>query len=226
MTHFDEVESFAAWDRRSSGNCDAIKDNLNLFERSHQQLIAAIPEEYARGKVLAARALNASFRWITEFHSYLDETYKSFASLSSFDEKKAWELTTQLGRRILIEVAVPRNGIASAVTVGHNAKSQLNKLVFWPILQSHDVMNLFLDANFEDHPTISAEYVKFLTANLGGDSDAKNNKELKEELATALKNLAKAQTSLSTAMNKIDELNKKFREFETRLTKAEITIKK
>ena len=110
---------------------------------------------------------------------------------------------------------MPRNGVSTAVHVGPNAKQRLNKLVFWPMVQSHDVMKNFKDAKFQDHPTISSEYVKFLVANSGGNGDL-NTKylALKDELTTAVKSAKALELLVSKALNAIDEHKKKIANLE------------
>jgi hypothetical protein len=39
--------------------------------------------------------------------------------------------------------------------------------LLWSAFKTHDAMAAFENANFEDHPSISSEYVKFLAMNSG-----------------------------------------------------------
>jgi hypothetical protein len=39
--------------------------------------------------------------------------------------------------------------------------------LLWSAFKTHDAMATFENANFEDHPSISSEYVKFLAMNSG-----------------------------------------------------------
>ena len=41
--------------------------------------------------------------------------------------------------------------------------------LMWSIFRTHDKMAEFDDVNFEDHPAIASEYIKFLACNLGFD---------------------------------------------------------
>jgi uncharacterized protein YPO0396 len=41
--------------------------------------------------------------------------------------------------------------------------------VLWSCFRTHDIMATYMDVNFENHPAISAEYVKFLATNSGFD---------------------------------------------------------
>jgi hypothetical protein len=214
VSHFDKVDAYSDWEDLNFGMRDKIKNALNSFEASHQQQINTHwPDDLARGRVLATKALAASVLWITQFMSFIDDIYNSFYRHSSFSAEKAWELTTQLGRRIFVELATPRDGVSIAIRVGQGT-SRRNLIVFWPMLKSHDVMKAFRDANFRDHPAISSEYVKFLTANSGGDNVDKRFAALKEEVVAALKIAKAANDSAVKAMNIADEQKKRIVELE------------
>lgn len=188
ISHFDNVETYTNWENQNFGTKSLITKALNSFEYSHQgQINAQWPDELARGRVLATKALNSAGSWIRQFISYVDETYNSFYRHSGFTSERAWEVTTQLARRIFIEVATPREGVFSAIKIGQGQRRRLN-IVFWPMLKSHDIMKEFKDANFGDHPAISSEYVKFLAANSGRDNSDQRFVDLKAELVVANKN--------------------------------------
>ena len=58
----------------------------------------------------------------------------------------------------------------------------------WSCFRNHDVMSTYIDYNFENHPAISTEYVKFLATNSGYDKVEKI-----EAVVIAMKdNVAKA----------------------------------
>jgi hypothetical protein len=39
--------------------------------------------------------------------------------------------------------------------------------ILWAAFKTHDIMATYIDKNFENHPVISAEYIKFLATNSG-----------------------------------------------------------
>lgn len=80
------------------------------------------------------------------------------------------------------------------------------------MLRSQDVMKAYADASFRDHPTIAGEYVKFLTANSGGELVAQAfamMKALQEDNVATAKLAKDAKAESSKAMNLVDELKKK-----------------
>lgn len=222
VSHFDRSETYAAWDEPVCGTREVIEFHLNTFAITHQDDIDSNTEEGSRGRELATKSLQASVLWIHKFMSYIDETYKGFMRQHTFTDSKAWELTTQLGKRICVEVSAPRTGLLTQIRIKDILT--IHKLVFWPILRSLDVMKSYQDANFRDHPTIAGEYVKFLTANSGSEIIHKVSTKvdsLTAELVAANKALKDATASAMKAMNIADEFKRKFFDFEKRLTKAE-----
>lgn len=203
VSHFDKVDSHIDWANQHYGTKALITNALNGFEISHQiQINTHWPDETNRGRILATKALSTAGSWIREFISYIDATYNSFHLHSSFSAERSWELTTQLGRRILIDMAAPREGVSTAIKIGQG-NSRCNNIVFWPMLRAHDVGKAFKDAKFGDDPSIAGEYVKFLVSSSGSDSS------LREELAVAFKLATKANDASVRALNLLDEHHKK-----------------
>ena len=76
--------------------------------------------------------------------------------------------------------------------------------LMWSIFRTHDKMAEFDDLNFENHPAIASEYIKFLACNSGFDmletleKDVANVKSDAKEFGSRLKEaLRKSDTSTS-----------------------------
>lgn len=228
VSHFDRVPSYADWDRRPFGTKTLLEDNLRSFERSHQEQIDSATTLDTKGRIVATQSLQLSSAWVTHFISFIDETYQSFMKQHTFTEEKAWELTTQLGRRVFLEIASLRNGIITAICIGADAQEQISRLVFWAIFRCHDIMKSFKDANFCDHPAIAGEYMKFLTANSGYEVIGQlvsKIESLTTSLAEAVKAAAAATKQAGIASNAVDEMKKRFTEIERQLTKINTETK-
>ena len=89
----------------------------------------------------------------------------------------------------------------------HNAA-----LAMWGVLKAHDIMNEYLHHNFEDHPSIAAEQVRWVTRNVmggeknGADSDVKS---LEGRLTKSEKAMAALKTRVDKDTTRIDTLEKK-----------------
>jgi putative heme degradation protein len=112
--------------------------------------------------------------------------------------------------------------VIGTLTVGGNEK--IAPKVFWAVVRSHDVMEEYKSLNFMDHPSISSEFVKFLTVNTGIDAVDKLVQKvalLEEASKAATKEVKAATTAASTASNKADEAKRQVAALEKRLLKLE-----
>jgi uncharacterized protein YneF (UPF0154 family) len=89
----------------------------------------------------------------------------------------------------------------------HNAA-----LAMWGVLKAHDIMNEYLHHNFEDHPSIAAEQVRWVMRNVmggeksGADSDVKS---LEGRLTKSKKAMAALKTRVDKDTTRIDTFGKK-----------------
>jgi hypothetical protein len=114
---------------------------------------------------MAKQALNNSVSWIFKLVGYMEETYQDLITANTCTVKKAWQLVTQLARRIFLEVSKPQIGVNTTFKVGDN--DQNGTFILWPVLKFQDVMKRYKEVGFKDDPTIASKYVKFLAANSG-----------------------------------------------------------
>jgi hypothetical protein len=84
-------------------------------------------------------------------------------------------------------------------------------LAMWAVLKTHDVMEDYLAHNFEDHPSITAENIRFLTYNVMGaggsntDVEVKNLEKLLEKIHMANKNLRLQVDKLTSRIEKMEK---------------------
>lgn len=148
---------------------------------------------------------------------YIDETYLDTARLQTFTPAKAWQLVTQIGRRILNDIAFPRNGVRKLFRVGDNPR--IAQTMFWPMVQSHELMKRFKKANFKDDPSVSNEFMKFMATN-SGSNDGVTSKltKFETELKESLRMAKGATTSATNSANKADEVKKTLSSLIQRIT--------
>jgi hypothetical protein len=127
-----------------------------------------ISQHFKHGTVaysVASEALDKSVTWITGLISFIDITYESLhGGSANFSAAQAWSLTSQLVRHIFSDLHTARMGTTR--TMGKDRVVICTSLL-WSAFKTHDAMTEFEDKNFEDHPSISSEYVKFLAMNSG-----------------------------------------------------------
>jgi hypothetical protein len=99
--------------------------------------------------------------------------------------------------------------------------------MLWASFRVKDIMTVYIDLNFIDHPTVASEYVKFLATNSGFEKVDKISVEM-TLLRTENKNLKlelkKAQTKADTASSKLMEMKISVGMLLKRMTKVESKV--
>ena len=104
-------------------------------------------------------------------------------------------MATRLTRVLILKAAEPRHGVAMLLKASNNA--QIGRVTLLALLKSLDVMREIQRLNYENHPTVSNELVKFLAVNMEFRSI--------KDLQTAV---AGVQTDVSLIKKEITNLNK------------------
>jgi hypothetical protein len=147
---------------------------------------------------LAIESLERSISWIINLCSWIDRAYENANTVSRMSKSKSWALITQLVRRVFAELFVMRMGTVRAM-VARDRKAMCSG-VLWSVFRTLNKMNKFDEANFEDHPAIASEHIKFLACNSGFDM-----LEALEKDVSGLKSEAKeADHKVAAAVKKAD----------------------
>jgi hypothetical protein len=204
---FNLLPDFNGWDFPKTGYRDRLKEELYNFKASQEFRIS---EQHAGTAAysVAMHSVTSSLSWIEGFIVFIDDYYKELTK-AMFGKAKAWSVTTRLARRMLMDVAAPRIGVQNHFRTGHN--SQIAAQIFWAVLKCHDIMQVYQLANYQDHPSVSAELVKFLAVNTGYEQAEQmcgDIGRLSQEREEDKRSVAAAQKAVSTTANKVDELKK------------------
>jgi hypothetical protein len=194
---FSKVPTYKAWSN-TGGLKKTIEKRLAKLKKSLREVLASelIPGTLAY--VVAVEALEKTISWIGAFNTYLDTTYEHLHGEVGFTPARAWSLTTQLGHRIFSDLHSVRVGTMKAMGKGPES---ICPAILWAVFRTHDKMAGFEDANFENHPSIASEFVKFLATNTGIEGMA----VLKEEVASLKTRLREAEKQLTLASGKADK---------------------
>jgi hypothetical protein len=207
-SHFDTISTFDEWDSPGSGFRVQLKDELVTFRAAHLENIDNALERDSIACAVATMALTESVSWVEGFIVFLDDYHRDLTK-AKFGTKKAWHVATRLGKRILEEIAYPRNGVSNSFEAGNN--EQVCQRIFWAVLRAHDIMARYKRNGYKDDPTVSAELVKFMAVNTGFealDVLALEVKGMKSDLDASRKESAAANKAAASAANKSDELKK------------------
>lgn len=222
-SHFDNIDTYEDWDLPIMGFRAKLKEELEEFQQTHIRMISESLSADLPAYRIATMSVQASVNWILSFVAYLDETYTETFRLPSFTTARAWQLVTQIGRRILTDVASSRSGVKKLFRVGDNVK--IAQTMFWPMVQSHETMVRYKKANFKDDPAVSNEFMKFMATNSGSTDGLASISTKLTKMETDVKEAVRlckgANTSATNSANKADELKRLVTTLTQRVTSLE-----
>ena len=109
-------------------------------------------------------SLTASVAFVTQLLNYVDTLFEKLHIHSKFAVDTAWSLTMQVLDRIVADLYEPKEGTSNGM---RGDRKSICSHVLWSSFHTLDVAHVYLDYNFENHPAISSEFIKFLATNSG-----------------------------------------------------------
>lgn len=222
-----KLPTFKSWKSGGEGVRNYITKQMNLIHSTVTHDIAyafGSDPSLAQAQNVATTSLNATITFLTQLLGFIDTIYEKLHLHSKFSADQAWSLTTQILDRVCEDLYAPKEGVAAAMTV-EDPVSICSHLL-WSCFRTHDVMAIYIEHNFENHPAISAEYVKFLATNSGYDKVEKMEVivlAMKADVAKALdladkaaKKGEMATDKFSAAHKEIEALKKRIQTLETK----------
>ena len=167
-SRLSQLPNFAAWKSGGEGVRNYVVRQMNVIYSTLSQEIGyalGFDPALAKANALAVRSLNDTITFITQLLNFVDTMYERLNSESKFTSDQAWSLTTQILDRICEELYAPKEGVGGAMKI--EAPESVCCHILWAAFKTHDIMATYIDKNFENHPVISAEYIKFLATNSG-----------------------------------------------------------
>jgi hypothetical protein len=102
-SHFESIVTYEEWDPPVSGYRARLKEELVTFRAAHLGNIDKTLEQDSMIYAVANMALTDAIGWMEGFIVFIDNYYREF-SKARFGTKKAWHMTTRLGRHMLLEI--------------------------------------------------------------------------------------------------------------------------
>ncbi len=211
-SRLNKIPNISAWKSAGEGVRHYIVKRMNLMHTTILNEIAyafGSDPSMVKANSLAVSSLNDTITFLTQVLSFIDSLYEKLNAESKFSPDQAWGLTTQILDRICEELYEPKEGVVEAMTVEEPASVCCH--VLWACFRTHDVMAGYLEKDFQNHPTISVEYVKFLATNSGHDKVDKlqtQMSEVIEKLSKAVDESKKATAKADVASSKCAELGR------------------
>jgi hypothetical protein len=206
------LPTYNEWNGGGEGVVSFIQSRLGVVANSITMDITAEfggDETRYQAHLIATSALSSSVAFLNQLISTVEGIYQRLHTFSKFTSVQAWSLTTQVLDRILADLYVPKSCVSESVLTG-NPKSTC-KHILYAVFKTHDIMSTYLEHQFENHPAVSTEYVKFLATNSGSEKVTKLEEVvdgIKTKSTTAATDALKAMAKADTASAKYAELSK------------------
>lgn len=194
---------------RNGGVRYVIEDQMPNVIFQMKDLISTRLYGNSQAIMLATTCLSISQTFLVELIRFVSDTYRDL-DLAGFPEKSSWLLVTKLVVRIFgTDLDKVRSYMRGKMDTSDHG--QLATDALWGTLRTIGVMQDYLRHGIENHPAISAEYVRFLVTNSPLGMVSKFDLQLKslnEKLEEVSAQAKAAQSSAGTAMNKALEAKK------------------
>ena len=168
----------------------------------------------AQAHLIATLSLTASMTSLTQLVGAVDAIYDKLHLQSKFATEAAWCLTMQILDKVCEELYGPKDSVLQAITLGD--PDSICAHVLYSSFRSHDVMAGYVDLQFENHPAVSTEFIRFLATNSGSEKVDK----LEDMMSTVKDNLTKVTEDTKRAGVKADTASTKTASLASELTAA------
>ena len=222
-SYFTNIKGYKEWDNPSSGHRYILEKQIERFQNSHISVIRKKLSAKSQMYHVALDSLTTTVAWATRFFSYVDKTFKTYAE-GKFGPDKAWHVATKLATALLLEMSKPREGTFDSLESGAENKIFNARVVFYNTLRALDIMNEISECNFQDHPAVSQELVKFLSLNTSVEAvDTLTSKmKVTEAKVSSLESDTKgAVKTAATVGNRCDTLATQLKDVMKRVVKLE-----
>jgi methyl-accepting chemotaxis protein len=226
-SRLNKLPDHSTWKAGGDGVKHFIMKKMNLL---HSAISSDISYAFGSGEsqtalMVATLSLTNTVTFLTMLCTLIDTMFEKLHVFSKFTMEQGWCLTMQIFERILGDLYAPKDGVVDAMTLDDQWSVCTHTL--WATFKCHDVMATYVEHQFENHPAISTEYVKFLATNSGFEKVEKLSVQvtsLSDKLARSSDDVKKALAKADTASTKNAELSREMTEMKARLRKLEAKI--
>ena len=223
------IPDYKTWKAGGEGVKNHIIQQMNLLHVttiSHDIAYTfGMDSDLQKAQMIAMTNINTTLAFLTQLLGFVDTIYDKLFTFSKFTAVQAWALTTQILDRICEDLFAPKEGVVAAMVV--EEPSSVCAHMLWSCctcFKTHDVMSVYMDHNFENHPAISAEYIKFLATNSGIEKVKRleaSVTEMKASIQKAVVESGKARSIADGVSSQVGVINKNVEAAGKRVSKLE-----
>ena len=203
------MKDYEDWESPETGVRDRIINKIGTMHSMFGEQIAITMSGEPEARALATSMLSVSIGCCRELINYFDETMNELTMKSKFTTRKAFSLVTQVVRRFFMDLYKVRAQVYSSISTSD--QSGQCAWVLYGVLRTHDVMAEYSTARFKNHPSVSSEYIRFLSTNSGFESlKTLEDKvdSMKQTMQVTVKDCQAAKKAADTANSTVDSVKK------------------
>jgi hypothetical protein len=205
-SRLSQIPTHAAWNPGGHGVMDQTREKMNVLELCIADDISNTFDVESTAHWIASKCLTASVSFLNqELFACVESIYKRLFNFSKFTTEQAWSLTTQVQDRILADLYMPKDNVVHSL-VTKNTRVTCAQVML-AAFKTHDIMGVYVAHKFENHPSVSTEYVKFLATNSGSDKVVKMGETLESVKEDAKAAGKKADIASSKCSDLVKEVN-------------------
>ena len=212
-SRLNKLMSHKDWKSAAGGGVrEHIMKRLNALNASiSQEINNTLGKDLTQrdAHLVATLSLTASVTSVTNLVIAVDSIYDKLHNQSKFSAEASWCLTMQILDKVVEELFVPKEEVMTSATLGD--ADSFCAYVLFSCFRTHDIMTDYVDLQFENHPSVSAEFIRFLATNSGSERvEVLEGKvaEQKISLKLATEKAEKAMAKADTATNKAADANR------------------
>ena len=194
---------------RDGGIKRIIDDQMPNVMYQLRDLISTRLQGQTQAIMLATTCLSILQAFVIDLSRFISDTHRDL-ELSGFPSKSSWLLVTKLVVRIFgTDLDKVRSFMRGKMDVTSHKEVATDSL--WATLKTIGVMQEYQKHGIENHPAISAEYVRFLVAHsaLGSISKFEDRfKSIDAKIESFLATSKAAQSTAGTALTRAEEAKK------------------
>lgn len=229
VAKLSKLGSYKLWKSGGGGVRNDVTKAMNQIQLTVSHEITYEFAKLPKAMTVATASLNATVTFLSQLLQFIDTIYEKLVTHSKFAPDQAWALASQILDRVCEDLYAPKEGIAAAMVV--NNPASICSQLMWACFRTHDIMSDYIEQNFENHPAISPEYIKFLATNSGSDrvekvegmmkTMAADVKAMSVEVAKALAGADKAVKAAALVTDKYSAANKELEALKKRILALE-----
>ena len=165
--HLPALNTRDKWEdkHRMKGIRVTIRDNKESVRSRYSSLISQRLSKFHEAQGIAKELLSNTMDFIESVNTFINDTDSRLVNVG-FNPDLSWDLVTKLAHRVFaVDCHDVRDQVKEFLDPSQHKIMALGCL--WGTFATHMVMKQYSKHGLENHPSIAAEYVRFLVANSG-----------------------------------------------------------